>query len=131
MREICQNHEIDCEIVVWNRQGGNGETRTTPKICQCFYGHTLFHHFGQIMVESESDLAAGSIYSEHRGMLLNVHILYESIQMYGHNKKEYENCTTQMIGSATAKSRSLHNAPSTIRISMAALYGNLNWCTQV
>ena len=50
--------------------------RTTPKICQCFYGHTLFHHFGQIMVESESDLAAGSIYSEHRGMLLNVHMLW-------------------------------------------------------
>ena len=121
---------VDCEIVVWKRQGGNGETRTTPKICQCFYGHTLFCHFGQIKVESESDLAAGSIYSEQRGMLWNVHILYESIRMYEHNMKEYENCTTQIIGSATAKGRSLHNAPS-IRISMAALYGNVIWCTQV
>ena len=80
---------VDCEIVVWNGQGGNGETRTTPKICQCFYGHTLFHHFGQIMVESESDLAAGSIYSEHRGMLLNVHMLCERIQKlyYADNRK--------------------------------------------
>ena len=83
------------------------------------------------MVESKSDLAAGSQYCEHlKGMLLNVHILYESIRMYEHNMKEYEKCTTQIIGSATAKGRSLHNAPS-IRISMAALYRNVNWCTQV